>query len=343
MTMHVVLCVALLLAAQAPSAVIAQEPPPSAAPDGETPAADRIDRHGDLVTVFGSEVRVPAGTLQHGNVVCIGGRAIIEGDVSGDVVVILGDLEGRGTVTGAVTAVLSDVVLENAVVEGELVSVLSDVELESTRVRRELISVMGRLDRDEASSEPAVNFGLGWWLPDLEKLLFWLRLLRLVGVFVTLLLLVAIVPERVRLIAEEAPVRYGTAFFVGLLGHLGLLVVLGLLTATLVGLPLAFLLWVTLKWLGIAGMFFAVGRRLGRAAGREISLLGAVLLVFALYALLTLAPTPLGLAGLAVSALLWSGFFLLVQVPAIGLVLLTLAGTRSGRVVRAATAAPPAP
>ena len=39
--------------------------------------------------------------------------------------------------------------------------------------------------------------------------------------FVLLLLIVALVPERVRFLGEEAPVRFVAAFFIGLLGYIG--------------------------------------------------------------------------------------------------------------------------
>jgi hypothetical protein len=118
-----------------------------------------------------------------------------------------------------------------------------------------------------------------------------------------------------------------TAFFVGLLGYLGWLIVFTLLSATVIGIPVALLAFYVLKWLGVAGIFCAVGRRFGAGIGREMSILGAVLLTFGVYALATLLPTPLGLFGLG---LIWGVlgllFFLLVEVPAVGLAILTRAG-----------------
>lgn len=297
----------------------------------ENAAAEVEDRFGDVVSIFSGDIHIPAGLHQHGSVVCLGGEARIEGEVDGDVVVILGSLENHGTVQGSVTGVLTEQHHSDARIDGELVSVLGSIELERTRVTNKLVNILGTLKSDATSSTPSVNFGFGSWFPSLLSLFFWLRLLRLLAIFVLLLLLAALVPERIRLIGEEAPVRYALAFFVGLLGYLGLLVVVGLLAATVVGLPLAIFLYAILKWLGIAGIFFAVGRRLGRALGRDISLLGAVMLSFGLYVLITLAPTPLGLFGLVLSGALWLLFFFVIQVPAVGLVLLTWAGGRSGR------------
>lgn len=315
----------------------------AAAAAEEPDSPERVERYGDMVSVFSGDILVPAGTLQRGTIVCIGGEARIEGEVEGDVVVILGRLENLGRIRGAVTGVLSDQHHRDAEIRGAVVEVLGTLDLQNTRVTSELVNILGTFARDSTSSAPSVNIGFGSWLPNLGFVLLWLRLLRLFGAFVVLLLLAALVPERLRVIAEEAPLRYATAFFVGLLGHLGLLVVVALLGVTLIGLPFAMLIWVVFKWLGIAGVFLAVGRRLGRALGREMSLLGALMLSFGLYALVCLAPSPLGLPGLALS-ILWAAVFLFViQVPAVGLVFLTLAGGRSGRAPRGAASDIPGP
>lgn len=329
--------------AQAPGEPPREQAPAVEAPTVETPAVETVDRWGDLVTVFSGDVLVPAGTRQRGTVVCIGGQARIEGTVMGDVVVIMGSLDNLGSVEGAVTGVLSDQRHSGARIRGELVNVLGSLDLRDTRVSRELYNILGGFRRDAASSTPSVNVGFGSWFPDLHWLLVWLRLARLFAIFVVLLLLVALVPERIGVIAGEAPLRYASAFFVGLLGFLGLLVALALLSVTVIGMPLALVLWLVFKWMGAAGIFLAVGRRLGRVFGRELSTLGAVMLVFGLYALITVVPTPLGIFGLLLSGLFSAMFFVVVEVPAVGLMLLTFAGGRPGRgaLASSAPAAPP--
>jgi hypothetical protein len=315
---------------------------------GSVAAQDEIpietyDRHGDVVSVLSGHIHIPIDVVQRGSVVSIGGNVLIEGEVTGDVVVILGELENRGKIRGAVTGVLSEQRHRNSSVGRELVSVLGSVDLEATRVSRELISILGSFRRDTLSSPASINIGFGSWFPDLRSMIFWLRLLRLFSVFVLLILLAALVPERIQILGEEAPVRYAAAFFLGLLGYLGMLIALGLLTVTVIGVPLAILGFVVLKWMGIAGIFLAVGRRLGRVLNREMSLLGAVMLVFGLYVAISMAPTVLGIFGLVVSGMLSVLFFFVVQVPAVGLVLLTLAGTRTGRPAVTDSTPPPPP
>ena len=113
-----------------------------------------------------------------------------------------------------------------------------------------------------------------------------------------------------------------------------------MLTVTFIGIFPALFAFYVLKWMGIAAIFFAVGSRLGRAVGASLSVLGSVLLVFAVYVVLMMAPTPLGWMGLAVVAVLKLIFFLAFEVPAVGLVILTRLGTqRSGVEV----VEPPAP
>ncbi len=73
-----------------------------------------------------------------------------------------------------------------------------------------------------------------------------------------------------------------------------------------------------------------------------MSLLGSVLVAFTLYAVLRLGPTPLGVFGLVLSSTFWTLFFLLVEVPAVGLVLLmTRLGSRAGDLTMPAAAGVP--
>jgi len=325
----------LLLAAFVLTLVV----PSSVWPQDET--EEIFQRRGDLISIFGGTITVPSGVRQRGMVVGIGSDVVIEGEVSQDVVVILGTLKLTGSVDGAVSAILSDQQLLGARVDDQYVSVLGSVEMERTSIGDEFIHLLGPLHQDKFSTLPAVN--MGDWLPGFWTFLVWARLLRLLVIFVLLLLLASLVPERVRLIADEAPVRYVPAFFTGLLGYIALWVLLALISVTVIGLPVALIGYYILKWIGIAGVFFAVGRRLGRSFGREMSMLGAMLLTFAIYALLTLAPTPLGLAGLLIAGLWHLVFFIVVEAPAVGLVLLTRLGTQRRDDVPLGGSVPPTP
>jgi hypothetical protein len=275
---------------------------------GDEPARD----HGALVSIFSGNLHVPAGDRYRDGVVAIGANAAIDGEVRGDVVVIGGELDLSGRVHGDVVGVLSELRLRDGEISGQLVNVLGGMRRESTRV-----------------AGPIVNLNFGSWFPRFWALLFWIRVLGLLFVFVLLVLLSAVAADRIRVLADEAPVRYVTAFFVGLLGYIVFLSVFSLLALTVVGIPIAIFAWALFKWLAVAGVFYAIGRRVGRSLGRELSVLGSVLLMFALYAVALLAPAPLGLVGLVIVATFKLGFLLLVEIPAIGLLLLTRGGSRS--------------
>lgn len=303
----------------------------------------QVERWGDQVSVFSGDIHVPAHIRQRGNVVCIGGKAVIEGDVTENVVVIMGKLELSGEVGGAVTGVLSDMELTDAEVSRELVSVVSGLQLERSTVRRELVNILGPLTRDDLTQlkDQLVNIGFGGkWFPSFWSLLFWFRMFHKFIIFVLLLALALMVPERIRLMAEEAPVRYVPAFFMGLLGYIGLWIVLGLLSVTVVGFPVALFAFYVLKWMGIAAIFYAVGRCLGRAVGGSLSVLGGVLLVFAIYSVVMMVPMAMGPTGLLVVGVLKFLFFLVFALPGVGLVMLTRFGTRGSPTE---AAAPPAP
>lgn len=310
---------------------------PSADVRSQAERGELQDRYGDKVSVFSGDVHVPHDIRQRGTVVCIGGDVFIEGTVTQDVVVILGTLKLTGSVGGQVTGVLSDLELRNAEVSGALVSVGGGLELENSTVEREMVNVLGSLDRDELSRAIGKTVNIGF--TSIWTLLFWLRLFHKFIVFVLLLALVLLVPERIQLMGDEAPVRYVQAFFVGLLGYLLFWVVLVVLSFTVVGVPVLVFAFYVVKWMGIAAIFHAVGRRLGRGVGASLSVLGSVMLVFAIYTIGMLAPAALGLVGLLVIAVLKVLFFLLVAMPGVGLAILTRVGGSSS--ARGASARPP--
>jgi hypothetical protein len=301
-----------LFAALSISALLAMLGASWAASDSAEPG--ETHRYGDLVHIFTSDLDVPDGVVRHGAIVCVGGDVRIEGEVTQDVIVVLGS-----------------VTVDGGAVDGSLFGILSEVELRDAEIRGDLFNIAGGLRRDGVQvGGELFDFGLlGEWFPGFLSLWTWLRAIGLLMVFVLLVLLVAIAPDRVRRIAEETPVRYLSALLVGLLVYVALvLLVIPLVATTLIGLPILFLLWKILKWLAIAGIFLAIGRRIGRSFGREMSPLGAVLLVYAFYAGVLLLLGPLGLTGLVLIALFKTLFFVFVEAPAMGLVFLTRLGTR---------------
>ncbi len=319
----------------APPAAVPAPPAPPAPEAASTPAEEEEgdDESGvfdagngrDKIVIW-SDVEIPAGTEVPGSVVCVAGNARILGKVRRDVVVVGGKLDLSGPVRGSVVGVGSKMVLH-----------------EGASVGKDLVNVAGGLDRGDVPVHgQVVNVGVGGkWLAHMPGpfgmlgiILFWAKLLKLVMVFIGLVLLAAFVPERVRLLGEEAPLHPFMAFFAGLGGYIVLIMVMILLCITIIGIPAALLLYfafVIVKWMGLAGIFEVVGRRIGRMMGRELSLLGAILLGFLPFAILRFLPFCIG-------TMIW----IVLDAMAVGLVILTRAGgKRYGAAPAAHVPAPP--
>lgn len=281
----------------------------------------RVERR-DKIGI-GSDVTVGPEETVEGDVVCLGARALVEGTVQGGIVVIAGSLQLAGRAAGDVVGIASRMKLE-----------------EGAEVRGDLVNIGGHLDRTGADVRgQVVNIGLpaiGWkslsslaWLPlgFFGWLFVWGKVLDLVLFLVGLVLLVVLVPERVVRIGDETPVRFVEGFFVGILGYLALIAALALVCITIVGIPILLLAFTVVKWLGLAGIFHSMGRRLGRAMGRDLTPLGAALLGFLPFAVLYFFP--------------WVGWatWLALKITAVGLVLLTRAGRPAAPLL---PAAPPA-
>jgi hypothetical protein len=304
------LCLAWLLPLGLATAQEATEPAPVESP---TP----VRRHGDLLSVFSGDIHIPAHVEQWGTIVSVGGDVVVEGKVRGEIVVVGGSLQLSGSVRGSAIGVLTNMAVHDAEISDQLINIAGTLDEESTYVGHQRVDL---------------GFGDGWMtlakpFGVLGALLFWGRLVKLLVVFILILILAALVPDRIRTIAEAAPRRLVPAFLMGLLGYLGLWVVIALLAVTIIGVPLAIFLFIVLKWLGISGMFYFFGHRLGRAVGREMSLLGAVMLGFLPFVLLILLPSAFGVPGLLIAILIHCMIWLFLEVPAVGLVLLTRAGS----------------
>jgi len=291
----------------------------------------RIVRSSPSISIFAQDIEIPENVVQRAPVVCIRCDVRIKGEVRDNVVVIFGDLE-----------------LDGAEIGENVVGVFSKIRVRDSRVDQTLVNALGSLEWDTNPGN-VVNIGMPFgWAPRVHTILFWFRAVGLLLAFIALVGAVSVAPERVELVAREAPVRYFSAFFVGLLGYLAFLIVITLLAATVVGLPVGILFFKIIKWVGIAGIFMSLGHRVGRSLGREMSPLGAVLLSFGFYAAFVVVMSWLGIAGFVMLVLFRLFFWLMFEIPAVGLMILTRFGTQSGIAAiytpaPATAAAPPAP
>lgn len=292
----------------------------------------RLDGTGDDFAMF-NDIHVPAGEVRRGDVVCLFGDVTVEGKVSGEVVVIGGSLivAGSGSVGGNAVVVLGNVTLN-----------------EGAEIGEDLVNVLGRIDNQGRVHGGTVDIPLVAGPFDfktpfgmLGALIFWGVLAWALVKFLVILLMAALVPERIRTLSDETPVSILLAYLVGLGGYVVYWVVMAVLVLSVIGMPLSFLLWVTfigLKWLGLAGIYHYVGRSFGRLVNREFSLLGAILVGFLPFALLVLLPMFIGGIGWLVALGIRFLFWLLVEIPAVGLVILTRGGSRPRK-----AAGPPIP
>jgi hypothetical protein len=286
----------------------------------ETAPDARVYRGGEVSIM--TSIHIPANEVHRGDVVCIGCEAVIEGEVTGDIVVVGGSLTLSGRAGHDLVCVLSDVELHDGTVVGhDFVSVLSNLDDFGAEFGNERVII-----------EPFIGLpSVGGAFGVLGAMILWGKALKFVVVFLVILILAIFVPERIRVLSDEFPVSYGLALLAGLGGYAILWVVNTLLAISVIGIPVAILLhllFLVLKVLGLAGIFHFFGARLGRSMSREMSLLGAVFLGFVIFALILTLPHLFGLIGLAVALTIRAVFWVLFELPAVGLILITRAGGR---------------
>ena len=236
---------------------------------------DRIVRSGDKVR-FGSGISVDEDEIVNGDVVSIFGSARVDGQVTGDTVVVLGDL-----------TLGPDARVENVtVVGGEL------RRSSGARVTGELVEVgFGRLSRDwfDWDDRPRMRFGL----PEGAGMAWTLFRLMFLALIVAAVVFVA--PATVRRVAgqvEVAPWKAGLlGFGIQILFIPVLVVLVVVLAVSIIGIPFLLLIpfvilgFIVASLVGFAGVAFEIGRwvksRGGTASGNmfAMALLGVVVII----------------------------------------------------------------
>ncbi len=234
----------------------------------------------DSKVAFGSSIHIESDEVGQ-DLVAIGGSIRVDGDIYGDAIAVGGSIRVDGSVTGDVVAVGGGVKLgAEAEVLGEVTSVGGRVDLaEGARVHGSVNEVsigksifplnfgdedlgIGVDDGEHHWSMSPFGFsrwvGLGWSLSGLVLLILLTSLVQLIG---------AGTVERVRLKAVASPWASGlVGLAIQVLFVPTLVVVCLILTISIVGIPLLFLLpFVVLAFLiaflvGYTGSAMAVGR-----------------------------------------------------------------------------------
>jgi hypothetical protein len=271
---------------------------------------------------------VAPGEVHEGDVVVIMGEANIEGEVTGSVVVVLGNLRISGVVDQDVVAVMTDTqIASGAAIEGDLVNVGGSLQ-RAGEVRVEGESV--NLDFSQF-----IPFSHGFDLSGLYRFLLILKLIRLAALFVILVLIAALIPRRLEVMAAAFPQQWGWAILVGIGAYAALVIGSIILVCTILGIPLALaLVFVMLatKWIGLAATLYLVGHTAGRNLfGRDLSHLPSVLGGYVAYALLCMVP----FFGFAFAAAM--------SILGVGLAIVTRYGSETPWRARPATVVPPPP
>ncbi len=211
--------------------------------DSDSDARFRVVRRSDKVR-FGEDVRVGPNELVNGDVVAVGGDVTIEGKVAGDVVSVFGDLQLEST----------------AIVNGEAVSVFGRLVQEpGARVRGQTVSVgpdfiCGKIW--ENSNCPSFVLKRGWLSA---------ASLALMGILIIITLLVAMVfRDGVGRVNDAIRKDVLKSWLYGLLTEVILFIVTLILAVTIIGIPLAVLLWIIVG-LACLWAFAGVSLRVGEA------------------------------------------------------------------------------
>ncbi len=238
--------------------------------------------------VFGSSVEVREDEVVEGDVVVFGGACRIAGHVTGDAVVFGGKLilEESGVVDGDLVA-MGGAVERHGKVGGDETSFSSDGE----EIREAIDGALVEMESDlEARSRPSLvsattsqqSKGKGFW----AKLRWFFHYLRIAYIaLIGILILLEFSPERILNITRTVEMRPGRSLIAGILTATAFLLAMTILALSLIGIPVAALVFLVLWGIafpGVMGICGVIARKLplGRVSGSTGAwLLGALLLL----------------------------------------------------------------
>jgi hypothetical protein len=313
-----------------------------AVPSGDATASrDLVESSVPRVSV-GRTVTVSRNEYIPDDLVSIGGRVIVDGEVRGDLVVIGGAMAINGKVTGDVVIVGGSAAI-SGVIDGDFVTVSSATSLApGAQVHGQFQNILGSLDRGNhvrigrhfTSIGIPHLLGAGLLPGRLFLLLFWLHLIITAIRFLGVVVVAAVAPSNIEGAISGRRPSLILAFFVGLGVQLVAIPLIILLILMCVTIPVAIVLAIALrivKWMGMASVCLLAGRQITKSLfGRELSYFASILVAFLVFAVIGFIPV-IGL--LATMVLTWTG---------LGLMLLTRFGTNWRREAqRVAPGAPP--
>jgi hypothetical protein len=217
----------------------------------------------------GRDIVIPADTVAAGDVVAVLGSIDILGEVHGNAVAVGGSISVNGPVKGDVVSVGGMVRLgADAVVDGEVTAIGGGVD------RNRAARVSGTINSigiGEVFRHPRLRLNLGrwrWWSPYAAVS----YLLYVLGLYALALLVIALVPSHVASVSRAIEIEWRRALFLGLMALLLIGPVTIVVAITIIGIPLALLIWlgfILAKILGYAAFVSYLGSRI---AGSERNL-----------------------------------------------------------------------
>lgn len=254
-------------------------------------AATSDDADDARVSITGP-VRIEGGELTEG-VVSVDGSVRVGGVVDGDVFVVRGNVlvGGRGRVTGAVTVLRGNAVIQGTVGDGVTATsgraVVGDGGVVGGDVRsskRPDVAAGARVAGDISKTDFATLFTIAGWI---ALALLWLA--ATVTLLVVGILLVALFPRAAGAGVLAARSSTGISILWAAVLGIGIPIVAGALVATVVGIPLGVGLLAALAVVLPLG-YVVSGFLLGRLIARNVGDIPAFLIGFAILRVVALVP-----------------------------------------------------
>lgn len=209
---------------------------------------------------LGNAIVVPKGTVNNGDAVAIFDDVTVLGEVQGNVVAVGGDIRIEGRVAGDVVGVGGRISLsDTAEVNGNVTVVGAGLD---RAAGARISGSINNIGIGDFLRHPNVHMS-GWhWFGFANPIGY---LIYLLGLFALTLLTVSLFPAHVGNVADYMEKDWGRSALVGLLTLLLIAPVTVLVAITVIGIPLAAVLWAGFflaKMLGYVAMVSLLGNRI---------------------------------------------------------------------------------
>lgn len=242
------------------------------------------------------DVRVPAGTVVHGDAIAVGGTAYVDGTVEGDAIALGGGVDVRGHVTGSVHARGGNVMLHStAVIDGGVSAAGGAVKQEpgaSVGGGQATPPATFPIPSPSAPRPEGSPSAPPWWFPGILvgvlwmlHSLFWAAHLLLLAMFIgTAWLLAVLFPNAVARVGAVLERDAVIALGVGVVAWPIVAVVTVLLVISVVGVPFALCMPAAVfaaAQFGVTAVALLIGQRVHPSGAVREVVVGAVLLAIA--------------------------------------------------------------